>query len=341
MDSSSVRRFVVVGAGGVGSVLAGFLARAGVPVAIVARRAHVQAVHERGLQVVGEGGATWTAPLRAEITVADCGLRSDDVVMCTAKSYDTQAIVESVAAALPSGPAAFVCAQNGVRNEAVAAARLPRVYGAMARFRGRLLEPGRVYAPGTHHLTFGRYPDGTDDLIGEVARRCAEAGIGATTTPDVMRLKWSKLVANCANAVYAVANVQVDQVWGDAELGLLVNRIWAEAEAVLRAAGIAFEPVPPVPPPSASAARRGPGAIEFYGSTWDDLAQRKGRTEVDWFNGEIVRLGRDTGRPTPLNALLLRACTEMTAQRADPGRFTVAQLLAMADATQKVEVDGN
>lgn len=313
-------------------MFAGFLARAGVPVAIVTRRAHADAIATHGLQVVGEDGTAWIVALRAETTVAGVGLQPGDVVVCTAKSYDTGGIVQDVVTALPQGPAAFVCAQNGVRNEAVAAARLPRVYGAMARFRGRLVEPGRVYAPGTHHLTFGRYPQGVDDLALEIAGRCAKAGIGTATNADVMRLKWSKLVANCANAVYALANVQVDEVWGNPDLARLINRIWVEAETVLSAAGVAFEPVPPIPLPGAAASRRGrPGAIEFYGSTWDDMALRKGRTEVDWFNGEIVRLGRAAGLPTPLNAFLLHACTDMASRREAPGRYSVAQLLVEAD----------
>lgn len=330
LASSSAYRFVIIGAGGVGSVLAGFLARAGEPVAMITRPRHAAAVRERGLRVEGEDGAVWTVRLRAEENVAGCGLGADDLVICTAKSYDTQDIVRTVVDAVPEGPAAFVCVQNGVRNETVAAATLPRVYGAMARFRGRLLEPGRVYAPGTHHLLFGRYPEGTDQLAEEIARRCAAAGIGAATTPDVMPLKWSKLVANCGNAIYAIANVQVDQVWGDADLGRLMNLVWAEAEAVLQAAGIAHEPVPPVPPPG-KGPRRSPGAIEFYGSTWDDLSLRKGRTEVDWFNGEVVRLGRAVGVPTPLNEFLLRTCEEMAARREAPGRCSVADMLALAE----------
>lgn len=324
-------RFVVIGAGGVGSVLAGYLARAGESVIMVAREAHAREVTTHGLRVVEERGETWVVRPHAVATITECRLRPDDLVMCTAKSYDTEAIVRDLVIAQPGGPAAFICVQNGVRNEAVAAALLPHVYGAMARFGGRLLEPGSVYAPGTHHLIFGRYVSGLDDLIEEVARCCAASGIQIGTTPEIMRHKWSKLVTNCANAIYAVTNTQTDQAWGDCTLAALVNRVWAEAEEVLSRAGIAHEPVPPISlshPPVAR--RRGPGVIEFYGSTWDDLALRKGRTEVDWFNGEIVRLAQVHGVDAPLNRLLLNACTDMALSGEAPGRHTVAELVAMA-----------
>ena len=46
-------RAIVLGAGGVGSVVAGFLARAGHEAVMLAREGHVQAVRNRGLHVKG------------------------------------------------------------------------------------------------------------------------------------------------------------------------------------------------------------------------------------------------------------------------------------------------
>jgi 2-dehydropantoate 2-reductase len=322
-------RFVVIGAGGVGSVLAGYLARAGEPVTVVARPAHARAIAERGLDMIRDDGTIWRASPAAVETIAAAGPREDDVIFCTAKSYDTDEIVGRLAG-LGAKPAAYVCVQNGISNEEVAARSLPHVYGAMTRFKGRWLAPGRVYAPGTHSLTFGRYPRGVDDVARMITERCAAAGIRAAAVDDIMRPKWSKLVANCANAIYGIANVQIDEVWVNADLGALVNAVWAEAEAVLSRAGIAYDPVPPVPAPASPPKPPAPGAQEFYGSTWDDLALRKGRTEVDWFNGEIVRRAAACGMTAPLNRLLLEICTDMTAKREAPGRHTVAELWAMA-----------
>jgi 2-dehydropantoate 2-reductase len=328
-------RFLVIGAGGVGSVLAGYLARAGEPVMVVARPAHARAIAERGLEMVRDDGSVWHATPAAAATIADADPQDADIVFCTAKSYDTEEIVGQLAARR-ARPAAYICVQNGVTNEEVAARTLPHVYGAMTRFKGRWLEPGRVYAPGTHALTFGRYPRGVDDVARTVADRCTAAGIRAATTDDIMRPKWAKLIANCANAIYAIANVQIEEVWVNADLGGLVNAVWAEAEAVLTRAGIAYDPVAPVPSPRAQAAPPAPATVDFYGSTWDDLALRKGRTEVDWFNGEIVRRAAVCAMAAPLNRLLLEICTDMTAKREAPGRHTVAELRTMAERARRI-----
>jgi 2-dehydropantoate 2-reductase len=59
---------------------------------------------------------------------------------------------------------------------------------------------------------------------------------------------------------------------------------------------------------------------------WQDLNHRRGQVEAEYLNGEIVRLGRQYGVPTPYNSLLLELITEMAVARALPGTYTVQQL---------------
>ena len=61
-------------------------------------------------------------------------------------------------------------------------------------------------------------------------------------------------------------------------------------------------------------------------SLWQDLYHRRGQVEAEYLNGEIVRLGRQHGVPTPYNSLLLDLITEMAVARALPGTYTVQQL---------------
>jgi len=68
--------------------------------------------------------------------------------------------------------------------------------------------------------------------------------------------------------------------------------------------------------------------IKGRASLWQDLYHRRGAAEADYFNGEIVRLGRQYGVPTPYNSLLLELIKEMAAARELPGKYTVQQLRA-------------
>ena len=53
---------------------------------------------------------------------------------------------------------------------------------------------------------------------------------------------------------------------------------------------------------------------------------KAGEVEADYFNGEIVRLGRQHNVPTPYNSLLLELIKEMAAARELPGKYTIEQL---------------
>ena len=63
-----------------------------------------------------------------------------------------------------------------------------------------------------------------------------------------------------------------------------------------------------------------------YTSLWQDLYHRRGEVEAEYLNGEIVRLGRQYGVPTPYNSLLLELITELAVARALPGTYTLQQL---------------
>lgn len=54
--------------------------------------------------------------------------------------------------------------------------------------------------------------------------------------------------------------------------------------------------------------------VEGKGSTWQSVARGR-QTEVEYLNGEIVRLGRELGVPTPLNALVMSLMEEVAARR--------------------------
>ncbi|HYD10103.1 MAG TPA: ketopantoate reductase C-terminal domain-containing protein, partial [Acidimicrobiales bacterium] len=113
--------------------------------------------------------------------------------------------------------------------------------------------------------------------------------------------------------------------------GPLYERVRAEGEGVLRAAGIAFATA------EEDAERRGDilqmkpidGAMRGGGSTWQSLARGTGTVEADLLNGEIVLLGRLHGVPTPANALFQRLATEAARERKPPGHLTAEEALGL------------
>ena len=108
-DTDGPLRFLVAGAGAVGSAFGAMLGLAGHEVALLGRsRDHMRAVRERGLRVTGIWGERVARGLRV---LGGAGEVEDvDYVLVTTKSFDTASIVDEVVPR--SGRAQFVSLQN-------------------------------------------------------------------------------------------------------------------------------------------------------------------------------------------------------------------------------------
>ena len=316
-------RFVVMGAGAVGGVVGGRLAQHGHDVVLVARGAHREASASAGLLLRCPDGE-----VRVRVPVAahpdELHLGADDVVLLAVKGQDTRAALD----ALGSGPPdlAIACLQNGVDNERQVLRRTPKTYAVPVMLPATHLHPGVVDAsssPVTGILDIGRYPLGVDERAEAIATALSSASFSSRTDAAVMRFKWSKLLMNLGNALEAA----VGPVGRGSDLYTTAR---AEAEAVLHAAGVDCAS------PEEDVARRGDllsmrpvaGKRRGGGSSWQSLARGTGTIEADLLNGEIVRLGRRHGIPTPVNALLQRVANELAVARAAPGSMTEDEVRA-------------
>lgn len=318
-------RFLVVGAGAVGGVLAGRLLEAGHDVTGVARGAHLAALRRDGLRVESPDRVV-TLPLPVVATPEEHVWDADDVVVLAVKSQDTVPVLSALAAVAPPS-VLVVCAQNGVANERAALRRFAEVAGMCVMCPSTHLEPGVVQAhsaPTAGILDVGRYPHGSGDRVELLAGALRGAGFASEARDDVMRWKHAKLLMNLGNGVEALCGPM-------ARAGALVARLRGEGEACLRAAGIPYASA------EEDAARRGDlidvqpvaGRPRGGGSTWQSLQRGAGQVEVDHLNGEVVLLGRLHGVPTPANAMLQRQVNAAAQQGQPPGLWDEEELLAL------------
>jgi len=320
-------RFVVHGAGGVGGVMAARLHQSGHDVVAIARGAHLEAWRKNGGLRVQDPDRDELVDVPAVGHPSETTIGSGDVVLLTMKGQDTVGALCDLAEHAPPD-VAIVCAQNGVANEREALRRYERVYGVCVMFPAAFVDPGVVQAqssPVAGILDIGRYPHGIDDTADAVAAALSRSTFVSEPVTDVMRWKHTKLLMNLANAVQAVV--------APGGTAPIYERIRAEGEAVLRAAGIPFASQ------EEDAARRGDilqmkpidGAMRGGGSTWQSLARGTGSVEADLLNGEIVLLGRLHGVPTPVNALFQRLANEAAAAGRPPGHLTADEVLRLLD----------
>ncbi len=315
-------RFVLYGAGAVGGVVGTELHKAGIDVVLIARGAHLDALRTRGLRYETPFEDV-TLPIRAVGHPAEIAPRDDDVFVLTMKTQHTEAALRDLLAARgPDIP--VVCCQNGVANERFAARDFRQVYGMCVYLPAQFVEPGRVQSHGQPKrgiLDLGLYPNGTDDLSGEIAGTLERGAIGAMPVPEVMRLKYAKLLTNLGNALGAVS-----PPGGMADEVLAMLR--AEGRACLRAAGIGWAGDDEVRARRAGLVEHGEigGVRRVGGSSIQSLLRRTGDIETDYLNGEIVALGRRHGVATPANAVVQALANDLARRQAPPGSISVNEV---------------
>jgi 2-dehydropantoate 2-reductase len=304
MTPSAFSSTTVVGAGAVGSFYGAMLARAGLPVTLVARVPHVEAIRARGLQLQ-MGGEVHQVPLTA--TTELDAVRGADLVLFCVKSTDTDAVARQIAPLL--APQALVLSlQNGVDNADTLTRHLSQPVVPVAVYVATALpEPGVVQHHGRGDLVIGPL-DATAAQDSTLAERLqalvalfASAQVPVRISPDVVGELWSKLMVNCAyNAISALAQQPYGRMAALPEIRELQRAVVQEVVAVSRAAGRPMDL-------DAALAAMERIAVAMPGqrsSTAQDLARRK-PTEIDHLNGAIVRRGAELGVPTPVNQALL------------------------------------
>ena len=323
-------RFIIYGAGGIGSIMGGHLARTGHDVILIGRSGHVAAINKNGLHLVTPTG-TYTLRIPAVTSPNRIEFTGEDVVCLCMKGQDTEAALEGLKASTKNLP--IFCFQNGVRNEEIATHYFSRVYGVMVRVGAVYLEDGEVIArrdpPGWYII--GRYPKGTDNILETVAQRLQVAGYLVQTVTDVMPYKWGKLMGNIGNAIGAITNSD----WNSTML--IFRAAMEEAQDIVNRAGINWISQEQVAKdwPEITAPLRGSLNTEAQSSTWQSLARHQGSVETEFLNGEIVRVGRRLGMKAPINEKLMQVTLEMAKNHEEPGKFTPSELSSILGLTRK------
>jgi 2-dehydropantoate 2-reductase len=347
MQANGEFRYIIFGAGAVGSSIGGLMTQAGLEVAFIARPSYAEAL-KKGVRLEQDGDEiTFTADY-AVTSVRDLRPTPNDVVLITAKSQHTAEIAQDLAAVYDS-TLRVVCLQNGIRNEAIVSERFKNVYAGLVFLSAVQMSPDLITLPKGRVLTIGCYPDGVDSTAERIVKDLVRGGLEATSSSYVMAMKWGKLIMNLNNATNAITGYWLERAMADSEMRRLMVAVREEGLRVLDAAGIPAEPpegeASPIRvreltealrrPPKPESARQALEGHRTYPSMWQDLSLGRASTEVDFLNGEIMEVGRRVGVPTPYNAVLLEIVNRMLKEGLMPGLYNPSQLHALIEQQTK------
>jgi 2-dehydropantoate 2-reductase len=297
MARSDPIRIAVLGAGAVGCFYGGMLARAGRPVTLIGRPAHVEAFKARGLRFEG---LTFDEHVPVGASTEASAVRGSQLVLFCVKSTDTESAAGQMAPHLDAG-ALVVNLQNGVDNTERIQARIAQpVIPAVVYVATEMAGPGHLKHHGRGDLVIGelgaKLPAGT---LERVKAWFESAGVPVTVSDNVAGELWAKLVVNCAyNALSAISQLPYGKMIQGPGIRDVMRDVVEETLAVAKASGVAMAP---------GMLERTYGIAEAmptqYSSTAQDLARGK-PTEIEHLNGFVARRGAALGVPTPANGAL-------------------------------------
>ena len=305
----AIDRVCVVGAGTIGSLYAGHLARVAHVSVLVRRPEHAQALR-RGLRVSGK--SDFTVELEAGVHPAD--LSPPALVIIAAKATQLEATAASLAGHWPD--ATVMTVQNGLGAEEVV-----RRHGSWPVISAVTFMSGVRH--GDDHVEYeldtatwlGPYA-GTEtsfEVVGEAAQLIVRSGLSAEAFSDLRPAQWSKLIFNSAvNTVAALTGLPHVSAFAATEqlsdLGHVVQGLMDEGKAVARAAGVMLHEDPWEM--NVRAVTRGEtlaagGTYAHLPSMLEDVLHER-RTEVDFITGALVREAERLDVPAPLSAAVWR-----------------------------------
>ena len=308
-------KVVVLGAGSVGCFIGGAWAASGLDVTFIGRPKLSSDIDQHGLTLSDYSG--WQAHLAPGDVDYRCGpeaLGEAEVIALTVKSGSTAEAATEIAAHATPGTL-VISFQNGISNVDA----LEQGLGGRFEIARGMVEYNVAY------LGEGRFHKGVaGDLYADrragaraLAETIGEGPAALKLSDQMLALAWAKLLINLNNAVNALSGRTLIDELRQRDYRRVFAASMREGLELLKQAEIE-----PVAAGSVSPSRL-PRIIDspdwlfnrFFLKRWkidaharssmaDDLAEGR-RTEVDFINGELVRLAERLQRTAPVNSAIV------------------------------------
>ncbi|HEY3821665.1 MAG TPA: 2-dehydropantoate 2-reductase [Polyangiaceae bacterium] len=336
-------RFLVMGCGAVGGIVASHLLESGQDTAAYSSNAGIaDAVDARGFQLRGDGPGR-SVPGRIHRRVPDGPF--DVVVLATQPTHVEDAAKSALASLAPDG--VMLCLQNGLCEERVARiAGDARTVGAVVAWGAAMPEPGLYDRTAPGGFTLGRLDGSSDGRLDDIAR--ALECIGPTEiTRNLSGKRWSKLAINCAiSSMGTLGGDRLGPLLQHRFVRRLALEVMTEVVHVARRERVALEKVSGTLDLEWIALteeeRRASGSpallakhallyavgLRFRRMRSSMLAaiERGREPAVDFLNGEVIDRGRLHGISTPVNARVRSLVWDVAAGKRAPGLELLREL---------------
>jgi 2-dehydropantoate 2-reductase len=312
---------VVVGAGAIGSSIAGWIAPKYENLSLLARGETLDVIRNHGLKSYLKGGRSTAAPLSVHSVQSLAEIESPDVLVITVKNYDLDAIAHDLRTQLGGREPVVVALQNGVQNQKILPKYFARVVYGVVCYNAWRDAPGEVGHEPRGYVILGTPANDLQDEA-QAVRRIFGLGLDCVITDRLQDAAHCKLVINLANALMTLVGFQRRLIRSFDLLIRMTLKLFWEGIQLLQAAGFHEHPLGPIP--SWRSIKIGATLPTFMTSTIyrlntkrlglnsmaQDVFGGKTTTELEVLNGYMLDLAMRKTFPTPINETIYKVAKE-------------------------------
>lgn len=298
---------LVYGVGGIGGYFGGRLANAGLNVSMIARGEHLKAIQKHGLEVESINGNFKVKPAVATSDISK--VPKPDLVILGVKSWQVPAVAREIRPLLDDKTVVLPL-QNGADNYEKLIEIIPKenVIAGLCFIVSYLEKPGKikhpVYDP---KIVFGEIDNSRSARVLKIRDLLDEAGIENAIPENIQLEIWKKFLFICTvSGIGGLTRVSIDKIRESEYLFEMMQKTSREIIEVGKAKNIpltkkhlelVFEIINSQP--------RGTTA-----STQRDIMNGR-PSEIENFNGYIVKEGKKLGIETPVNRYIYECLKPM------------------------------
>lgn len=291
---------LIYGTGGVGGFFGGKLALAGHKVTMIARGAHLEAIREHGLSVKSLTGDFKVRPHLATNDLSEISV--PDLVIFGVKSWQLEQASRDILQYTDDNTL-FLPLQNGADTVERISNVVPegQVLAGLCRMISFIERPGVISNPDIPPtMLFGEQDNVKTERVEIVLAAFAKAGIQASIPENIQIAIWQKfLFITTISAIGGLTQVPIGGMRESDYVMKIMKKTAQEVFAVAHSKGIHL-PENTIENTFAAINRQ---AYETTASTQRDIMEGK-PSELENFNGFIVKEGKRLGIATPVNEMI-------------------------------------
>ncbi|MBI3991076.1 MAG: 2-dehydropantoate 2-reductase [Candidatus Omnitrophica bacterium] len=309
----------VIGAGAIGNLVAGYLRLKGQDVSLIGRDDSVGVIREKGLQISGV-----RRNFNIKIDASERLSQGSDLVILATKTQDIEQAVKENLEFLKNS--AILTTQNGIQADSIVSRYVPieNIISSIVMFGATYLEPGKVVHNFEGNWIIGSASGANNWDITKISGLLNNI-FPTIVAEDIRGMKYLKIFVNANNCIPAILGTSMQEAFSDIDISRISIGIWKEGLDIVSGAGINLVSLPDFPlerlikltsmPISEAAAifsniMSNLSKEPLYGSILQSI--KRGRSsEIDYINGEFVRLAKENNLDAPLNKKLVKMVHEV------------------------------